>query len=264
MSEIYDLLDPVSNTAYIDMEFGAAYGSHNKINIPIEIGTVLYNPKSDELDFSGKKFHYDIEVEQWQNVTDELKRTIDVKVRTFNVGKPEIAILRSSKFHLDDAGKRNAIRISRSIHYNLNEYMQNLKKRDMRTVVFFANDRENFALKRAGFDTSNLVCRDLQKEIKEKFSLEQIMSLDRLSYVIKFRLSKNTIHSEHYSYKIPEKFQYLVKPHKAIGDAARMFILSKEFYHHADDLEENIKKYLALCENYAISSKKNQTFKDLH
>ncbi len=245
------------------MEFGAVYGTHQRLNIPIEIGVMIYNPGSDELEISGKKYYYDIDVEKWGNVTDTLGCTIDVKTRVINLKTPDIPKTYDKKFHLDPQGKKNAIKISRIIHSNLNGYMQNLVKNNVRTLIFFAKERETFSFKRAGFDTSNLVCRDIQKEIKDRFSLKQIMSLDRLSYIINFQISNTTIHSEHYSYKIPEKYRYLIKPHKAIGDTARMFLLSKEFYHYTEALKEKIESYLALCEKEAVTSKKNQTLKDL-
>jgi len=263
LNGVEELLDPVAKSAYIDMEFGAVYGTHQRLNIPIEIGAVIYNPRSDELEISGKKFYFDIDVEKWGNVVDKLGRTINVKARVINLKTPDTPKTYDKKFCLDPQSKKNALKISRIIHNNLHGYMQNLAKNNVRTLIFFAKERETLTLRRAGFNTNNLVCLDLQKESKESLSLKQSMSLDRLSYIIKFQIFNTTIHSEHYTYTIPEKYQYLIKPHKAIGDTARMFLLSKELYHHTDTLKEKIESYLALCEKEAIASKKNQTLKDL-
>lgn len=250
--------EPETITAYIDMEFGDVYGSHQRINIPIEVGSVIYHPKIDKVSFAVKKFSYDIDVEQWKNRVDDLGRTIERKNRVFNIGKSDISLPYDKKFSLDKAGRKRAYKISGQIHKNLNGYMQNLIGLDVRTLVFFAKERDNKAITRAKFDTDMLIVRDLQEEITKACSLKDHISLDRLSYIIKFRISSSIIRSEHYTYRIPEKYRYLVKPHKGIGDAARMFILAKELYHHADKLKEKIEEYLELCKKESIISKKNQ------
>jgi hypothetical protein len=243
------------------MEFGAVYGTHQQINIPVEIGTVLYNPESDEIDLSGKKFCYDLDVEQWANVTDPKGRTKGVRPRVFNLEKPDSPILYEKRFHLDDDGIRTAHGISEIIQKDLRGYLQNLLNQNIRTIVFFAKKRELDAFRRAKVDISTLIVHDLQKEIKNHYDLLDIKSLDRLSYLINFNLSNQTIRSENYSYTIPKKFLDLVKPHKAIGDAARMFLLSKEFYHHTDELREKIKPIMPLAKK-SDPLKENQEFKD--
>lgn len=242
-------------TAYIDMEFGAVHGTHQRINIPIEIGTLIYNPKSDEIDLSGKKFSYDLDVEQWGNVTDAKGRTKGVKTRVINLEKPDSPKTYDKKFHLDNAGWKNAYEISRHIHYTLNGYMQHMLKRNIKIIVFYAKQRELQVFERSKVDISNIVVHDLQEEIKNCYDLQHLMSLDRLSHIIEFRLSNQKICSENYSYTIPEKFHYLVKPHKAIGDTARMFMISKEFYHHTDELRKKIKPVVPPVSN---TTKENQ------
>ena len=37
------------NTAYIDMEFAGIYGTHQSMQIPIEIGVVIHQPDTDVL-----------------------------------------------------------------------------------------------------------------------------------------------------------------------------------------------------------------------
>ncbi|MEI8332018.1 MAG: hypothetical protein WCF90_10300 [Methanomicrobiales archaeon] len=43
-------------TAYLDMELAGIYGTHQRMQIPIEIGVVLHNPETDSLSFVGKPF----------------------------------------------------------------------------------------------------------------------------------------------------------------------------------------------------------------
>jgi hypothetical protein len=250
--------DPAPITAYIDMEFGGVYGTYQRMNIPIEIGTLLYNPESDEIDLSGKKFRYDIDVEQWLNKTDDWGRTKGVKKRIFNLENSDSQKEYDKKFHLDAAGRKKAHKISGIINYDLNVYMQHLLERNIKTLVFYAKNCELQIFERAKVDLSNVIIRDLQKEIKDHYELQNLRSLDRLSYLVNFKLSNQKISSDNYTYSIPERFRYLIKPHKAIGDAARMFLLSKEFYHHADELKKKIQPAISLVKKSGPFNEKQE------
>ena len=54
----------------------------------------------------------------------------------------------------------------------------------------------------------------------------------------------DTITSTHFRYTVPEKFRYIIKPHKAIGDAARMLLVSQEFRHHPREFEDGVREHV--------------------
>ena len=53
-------------------------------------------------------------------------------------------------------------------------------------------------------------------------------------------ITKSTVGSAHFSYTLPEKSRYLIKPHKAIGDAVRMFLVDLEFHQYPEKFGEQL------------------------
>jgi hypothetical protein len=76
------------NIAYIDMEFAGVYGTHQGMQVPIEIGVVIHQPDTDTLSFSGKAFKRTIDVELWKNFTDDVGKRIVGQRRVFNLASP--------------------------------------------------------------------------------------------------------------------------------------------------------------------------------
>ena len=104
-----------------------------------------------------------------------------------------------------------------------------LDHKNIGTLVFFASRREMETFGNPGIRTGSVFIRDLQEEIRSRFHLKEHVSLDRVSLVTRFSITEETICSAHFSYSLPEKYRYLIKPHKAIGDAARIFLLTGNF-----------------------------------
>jgi hypothetical protein len=69
-----------------------------------------------------------------------------------------------------------------------------------------------------------------------------------MSLVTGFTITKSSAGSTHFTYTIPERFHYLIKPHKAIGDAARMFLVDREVQLHPEEFGEQLNGHLALYE----------------
>ena len=65
-----------------------------------------------------------------------------------------------------------------------------------------------------------------------------------MSLVIGFLLQEDAITSKHFRYAIPEKFRYIIRPHKAIGDTARMLLVSQEFKNHPQEFEDGVREHL--------------------
>jgi len=229
-----------ASTAYIDMEFAGIYGTHQGMQIPIEIGVVIHQPDTDILSFVGKAFNRNIDVELWKNITDDVGKRIEGKRRVFNMAFPGHTKSFDKKFHLDTNGRKEAGRAIAAVYQDLHKFMQALNHKDISTLVFFARRRETETLRNSRVKTNSFLIRDLQDEIRSSFHLKEHVSLDRVSLITRFGITKSTVSSAHFSYILPEKFRYLIKPHKAIGDAARIFLVDLEFHRYKDNFGEHL------------------------
>ncbi|NMB77473.1 MAG: hypothetical protein GYA23_00055 [Methanomicrobiales archaeon] len=231
-------------TAYIDMEFAGIRGTRQGMQIPIEIGVLLHDPVADTLSFAGKAFSHDIEVELWRNVTDDLGKRVDGHRRVFNLQDPGKTLPDDRKFRLDAPGTRKARAAITAVHDDIRRFMQALNHKNIGTLAFFAKKREVETFQRARVNIGGFTIRDIQSEIRHEYTLKEDVSLDRMCLVIGFSLRSDAITSSHFRYPIPEKFRYIIKPHKAIGDAARMLLVSQEFRQHPEVFEREVREHL--------------------
>ncbi|MFA4825662.1 MAG: hypothetical protein WC593_10955 [Methanoregula sp.] len=231
-------------TAYIDMEFAGIYGTHQRMQIPIEIGVVLHDPATDALSFAGKPFQADIEVELWKNILNDVGKRVDARRRVFNLAKPALTQPFDHRFHQSPAGARKARTAIAAVNTDLRLFMQALNSRNIGTLVFFARQREMVAFRQARVRTDGFLTRDIQHEIAHAMQLKEQISLDRMSLIIGFGISSTRIRSAHLSYTIPSQFQYVIKPHKAIGDAARMFLVDMEFGQYQKETRQGIEDHI--------------------
>jgi hypothetical protein len=232
------------NTAYIDMEFAGIYGTHQSLQIPIEIGVVIHQPDKDVLTFAGKAFNRNINVELWKNITDEVGKRIEGTRRVFNLATRGRTKIFEKKFRLDAIGRKEAYQAIAGVHQDLRGFMQSLNQVEIDTLVFFARRREMETFQDSRVKMDGFIIRDLQEEIRSDFHLKEHVSLDRMSLVTNFMITKSSVSSDHYTYTLPEKFRYLIKPHKAIGDAARMFLVDREFHQYPEEFGERLKGHL--------------------
>lgn len=231
-------------TAFIDMEFAGIRGTRQGMQIPTEIGMVLHDPESDTVSFAGKAFSHDIEVELWKNVTDDLGKRVDGHRRVFNLARPGETLPDDRKFRLDADGARKARGAIAAVHRDVRAFMQALNRRNIGTLVFFAKRRELETFGRARVNTEGFVLRDLQAEIRHAYALKEDVSLDRMSLVIGFVLNGGSISSAHFQYAIPDRYRYIIKPHKAIGDAARMLLVAQEFRQYPGEFERGVREHM--------------------
>ena len=235
--------------AYIDMEFAGIYGTRQGIQIPIEIGVVLQNTDTGALIFAGKPFVQDIEVELWKNVLNDVGKRVGGQRRVFNLKTPQLSVPFDNKFHLDAVGHKKARDAIRSVHAELREFMCALNNQGICQIIFFARQRELETFRHSRVKTEGFFIRDLQEEIKNTFALREHVSLDRVSLVIGFGITRTTIRSNHFSYSIPDNYRYVIKPHKAIGDAARMMLADREFHHYQEEFGKGLAEHLIQYEN---------------
>ena len=237
-----------SCTAYIDMEFAGIYGTRQRMQIPVEIGIVIHNPDRDTLAFTGRAFTSDVDVELWKNVMDDVGKRIDGRRRVFNLAHPARSRQFDPKFHLDGPGRTAARRSVIAVYHDLRSFMQVLNHEDIDTLVFFARRRELEALKTGRVNTEGFLIRDLQEELKTKYRLKEHVSLDRASIVTGFGIAKSIIRSVHFTYTIPERYRHVMRPHKAIGDAARIFLVDREIREYPSDFGERLTGHITLYE----------------
>jgi hypothetical protein len=243
------------STAYIDMEFAGIYGTHQGMQIPIEIGVVIHQPDTDMLSFAGKAFNRPIDVELWKNITDEVGKRIVGQRRVFNLASPGHTKIFDKKFHLGTEGRKEARRVIAAVNQDIQKFMQTLNQKKIDTLVFFARRREMETFRNSRVKTDGFLIRDLQEEIRVYFHLKEHVSLDRVSLVTNFGITKSTISSAHFSYTLPEKFRYLIKPHRAIGDAARMFLVDLEFHRCPEKFGKQLTGHLEEYERRKVAEK---------
>ena len=242
-------------TAYIDMEFAGIYGTYQGMQIPTEIGVVIHEPESDSLSFASKAFSRNISVELWKNITDDVGKRIEGQRRVFNLASRGHTTPFDKTFRLGTEERRKAGIAIAGVHRDLRRFMQGLNRENIGTLVFFARRREMETFRYAGVNTDGFLIRDLQDEIRSEFHLKEHISLDRMSLVTEFGLKGSRIHSAHFSYALPEKFRYLIKPHKAIGDAARMFLVDREKRQYPEIFGELLDRHIEAYDNRKLVKK---------
>lgn len=216
-------------TACIDMEFGHVYGTCRTLLMPVEVGVVLYDPDSDTLRFSGRKFAYDIDLELWKNVTDERGATRGVTATVANLGRSEYQKPYLRQHRLPACRHRDAEAVCRSAFADLRGFMEGIFDRSrVETLMFFAENMEMKAFDRAGVSVDVFGRVDLQNEIRRSLGMKDHLSLDRVAHIIGFSTDGSGISSQHFRYRVPRRLRHLIKPHRALGDAARIFLLSRE------------------------------------
>ena len=152
------------------------------------------------------------------------------------------------RVRLDREGRRLATSSSRAVHADLKTFMTGLNGCGITTIVFFAAGYELAALREARVNLAGFIVRDLQAEIRARYSEKNVLSLDRLSVITGFAAADGHFLSRHFRYSVPPAFHDRMKPHDAVGDAARIFLADREHACHPEELGARIGQYLVLCE----------------
>lgn len=234
--------------ACVDMEFGHVYGTHRGLVMPIEVGAVIYDPMTDEADFAGLNMKYDIEVEVWLNTTDALGRKTGVATHVVNPGRRHADIAYNPRHRLDHEGWRAARETVAASFHDLGVFMERLcLEEEVDRFSFFAKNMECKALEMAGFDLAPYRCTDLQRDIKRALQMKDFLSLDRSACIIGFEAERGIIRSNRFSYAVPDRYLASIRPHSAVGDAARIFLLGREFYTGTERFLSEAETYLTRC-----------------
>ncbi|TAJ44969.1 hypothetical protein [Methanofollis fontis] len=237
-------------TAFVDLEFGYAYGTHRCISMPIEAGVVVYDHSEDRPIFGGWECREDLEVEIWQNRTDALGRRTGVSTHVANPGRRKIMSPYDPRHRLKREGWRRARRSASALFDELSGFMEDLCRQERPTAFcFFARGLECRALKQAGFDLSPYPCSDIQQDVGATLGLKDLISLDRAACMIGFAHEGAAIRSHHHRYPVPPRFSPYIMPHRAVGDAARIFLLHREYSSDRGRFCRSAEAYAAACGN---------------
>lgn len=245
--------------AFVDMEFGHVYGTKKLIYMPVEVGVLLYDPQKDLISTSQKKIKKDIVIEMWKNTTDELKRTSGSTTSCANLIKGQYQLPYDEEYTLEMEDLQPALKVTWSAYADLNTYLTKLtKEHHIQTMVFFSKRMEMAAFARAKFDTKNLQILDIQEKIKDAMNMDKLLSLDRVSYALDIDISNNHFRSKNYDYSIQKTYASKTRPHRALGDAARIFLAYKELKRSRDDIRSTIREYFKDCRENPPENNKNR------
>ena len=241
--------DGAGRRIYLDIEFGYVYGTCRAVMMPIEIGAIAHNPEDDSTHYMAEHFRYDIDVEIWKKVTDECGRTVGVATTVANMECGEYEKPYDHFYRLSGDGMPAAKATAQNAFDDLRLFMESvIPAAKARAIVVFAADMEKRAFRSAGFSLDGCMLIDLQRDIRRYFRMKQVLSLDRLARLIDFSTDGSTVASTHFRYPVPPECRHLLDAHRGMGDAARTFLLAREFQERLPHLEERIHGLIRTCE----------------
>jgi len=236
-------------SVYLDIEFGYVYGTCREVMMPIEIGAVVYRSEDDNVRYAGEQFRYDIDVEIWKKVTDPCGRTVGVSTTVANMGRGAYGGAYDHSFRIPLEGMPAAQEAAQNAISDLRFFMESvLSAEEIREVVVFAADMERRAFRAAEVPLDGRRLVDLQREIRRRFEMKQVLSLDRLARLIDFHADGSAVASTHFRYPVPEEYRNLLCAHNGMGDAVRTFLLAREFQENLPDLETRVRALMNACE----------------
>jgi hypothetical protein len=229
--------------AFIDLEYGQIYGSYRRDLIPVEIGMVFCEDMN-EPHFESRKFYFDCDLVMRKNIVDWTGKTVGLSERVANSAKNEHQKPYDPGFELDNEAARG---VRKNVAYKsfgmLNRYVKEMfDERKPTRLIFYSASQDLYILKKARIDVRDFEILDLQEDVTKALEVKDKVSLDRVSRLIGFKTNWRYIRSEHFTFGVPNNCRNFVKPHKAVGDAARIFLLHREFYEKNEEFLRKAKK----------------------
>ena len=230
-------------TLFFDMEWVQIYGFNRKDFIPTEIGAVISDSEKDIPILESKKLCYDIDIVIRKNIINQVGKTIGLSETVANVGKGEYQKHFNPSYKIRKADKAVGEKLSHKSLYELRQYIHTLFKRyHIAKMVLFGGSEDLKLLRKANVNLSKIKIIDVQHLIRRK--IRYLFSLDKVSLIIGFYSSSRFFGSRSFRYPLPKRYKYLIKPHKAIGDACRIFMVYKEFYDVNYEFVQRCRNYL--------------------
>ena len=234
-------------SVYLDIEFGYVYGTSRAVMMPVEIGAVIHHPEDDSVRYAGEQFRYDIDVEVWKKVTDPCGRTVGVATTVANMGRGRYGAAYDHYFRLPGDRVSAAEETAGKAFADLRVFMVSLLTDDITEIVVFAADMERRAFRTADVPLDGRRLVDLQREIRRRLGMKQVLSLDRLARLIDFSAENGAVASTHFWYPVPSGYCHLLDVHRGMGDAVRMFLLAREFQERLPELEKRVRALEDTC-----------------
>ena len=234
-------------SVYLDIEFGYVYGTSRAVMMPVEIGAVIHHPGVDSVRYAGEQFRYDIDVEVWKKVTDPCGRTVGVATTVANMGRGRYGAAYDHYFRLPGDRVSAAEETAGKAFADLRVFMGSLLTDDITEIVVFAADMERRAFRTADVPLDGRRLVDLQREIRRRLGMKQVLSLDRLARLIDFSAENGAVASTYFRYPVPPGYRHLLDVHRGMGDAVRMFLLAREFQERLPELEKRVRALEDTC-----------------
>lgn len=232
-----------NNVLFLDMEFGAIYGSYYRDFIPIEIGGIIYHLNSSSLSFVNHKFLYDGDVVLRKNLINDLGHTIGQSESVANININQYQKKFDPNYRLKSSDKSITRKKAYRMLGKLRNYFDDLVKRyHVKQLVLFGGKEDLNLLNQAHINISNLDRLDIQHTIGQQ--LQYRLSLDKVSRIIEFDSNNNSIGSTHFRYTTPSRYRHVIKPHRAIGDACRIFLVHQEYFRDSPAFIEKSRHHL--------------------
>lgn len=214
--------------AFVDMEIGQVYGKPT-IKIPTEIGITFYNKNTYSVCYLSQKYTPDIDLERWKYTTDQdgKKKSTGSVV---NIKKKEYDKPLDKEFSLTIEQEQNVLQVCEMVYRDLNCFLaNNLKVNEINKLVFFDDNQETRAFKKAKIDIKDYDLIDLQREIMNEYNIKQKISLEKVSEIMNFYATKPKIKTLNFEHEIPDKLWSQIELHNALGDSVRTFLAFQEF-----------------------------------
>jgi hypothetical protein len=222
--------------AFIDMEFGHVHGTRSAVVLPVEAGALIWRPDGDDLCWAAHCTRPDLEVELWANIVDARGFTTGTAATVVNPARGGGHRPFDPGYRLPDAGRRPARREAARAYAETGRFLRELLTGErVSTLAFYAARREQDAFHRAGIAIRPYRRRDLQQEIRRLLGMDRLLSLDRAAGIIGFAAAGASVESRHFGYPVPPQFAAQIRPHRALGDAARIFLLFREYSDHGEE-----------------------------
>ena len=135
----------------LDFEAGQVYGIKGRqINIPTEIGVVLYDPDTDIVSYRQKKFFSDIDLVVRKNVVDGNGVKTGFSVVVVNQGKDLYDIKYDRRYRAGTGEIRRSIGAFNEVHRSVKDYMAYLEHEfEISSFWFFSDSMEKSIFKHA-------------------------------------------------------------------------------------------------------------------
>lgn len=175
------------------------------------------------------------------NTTDERGKTTGSTERVVHLATKEYQKPYDPAFKLSPDAKTRAKRITGQAITKLGSYISSLLSgHAIRQLVVFGGNNDIILLQKGGVRFDQIEIIDLQHRLRRATGFR--FSLDKISHIVGFTANAVSFGTNRKRYPVPEKYRYLVKPHRAIGDACRIFY--QEFQHWRDDVISACQAYI--------------------